>query len=132
MFGSFATGERRRRRGGRGGWEKLRELHTHHLCCFAPLHCAGLYLPTSDVDAVIMGSGCTDVPQGLKALATALARKNMAKNMQARVQRPWPFCFAVKGAAPPWPHPPCKPALVPVRALLRLRVVANAKVRVIN
>lgn len=27
----------------------------------APL--AGLYLPTSDVDAVIMGSGCTDVPQ---------------------------------------------------------------------
>jgi hypothetical protein len=34
------------------------------------------------VDAVIMGSGCTDVPQGLKALANALARKNMAKNMQ--------------------------------------------------
>ncbi|KAI7844721.1 hypothetical protein COHA_001808 [Chlorella ohadii] len=42
----------------------------------------GLYLPTSDVDAVIMGSGCTDVPQGLKALANALARRNMAKNMQ--------------------------------------------------
>lgn len=29
-----------------------------------------------------MGSGCADVPQGLKALATALARRNMAKNMQ--------------------------------------------------
>jgi hypothetical protein len=29
-----------------------------------------------------MGSGCTDIPQGLKALATSLARKNMAKNMQ--------------------------------------------------
>ena len=43
---------------------------------------AGLYLPTSDVDAVIMGSGCADIPQGLKALATALARRNMAKNMQ--------------------------------------------------
>ncbi|KAI3436347.1 hypothetical protein D9Q98_002400 [Chlorella vulgaris] len=42
----------------------------------------GLYLPTSDVDAVVMGSGCTDIPQGLKALATSLARKNMAKNMQ--------------------------------------------------
>ncbi|PRW59743.1 non-canonical poly(A) RNA polymerase PAPD5 [Chlorella sorokiniana] len=42
----------------------------------------GLYLPTSDVDAVIMGSGCSDVPQGLKALANALARRNMAKNMQ--------------------------------------------------
>lgn len=42
----------------------------------------GLYLPTSDVDAVVMGSGCTDIPQGLKALANALARRNMAKNMQ--------------------------------------------------
>lgn len=31
-----------------------------------------------------MGSGCADVPQGLKALANALARKNMAKNMQVR------------------------------------------------
>lgn len=54
--------------------------HPHHAT--PPLPRAGLYLPTSDVDAVIMGSGCTDVPQGLKALATALARKNMAKNMQ--------------------------------------------------
>ena len=43
---------------------------------------AGLYLPTSDVDAVIIGSGCSDVPQGLKALANSLARKSMAKNMQ--------------------------------------------------
>lgn len=44
----------------------------------------GLYLPTSDVDAVIMHSGCADIPSGLKALATSLARKGLAKNMQVR------------------------------------------------
>lgn len=42
----------------------------------------GLYLPTSDVDAVILDSGCTDIPQGLKALATSMARRNIACNMQ--------------------------------------------------
>ena len=42
----------------------------------------GLYLPTSDLDAVILHSGCTDIPQGLKALAIALSRKKMVKNMQ--------------------------------------------------
>lgn len=52
----------------------------------------GLYLPTSDVDAVVMGSGCADVPQGLKALANALARKNMAKNMQVIAKTKVPIC----------------------------------------
>lgn len=42
----------------------------------------GLYLPTSDVDAVILNSGCTDIPSGLKALANALTRRNMSKDMQ--------------------------------------------------
>jgi non-canonical poly(A) RNA polymerase PAPD5/7 len=42
----------------------------------------GLYLPTSDLDAVILHSGCTDIPSGLKALANALTRRNLAKNMQ--------------------------------------------------
>jgi non-canonical poly(A) RNA polymerase PAPD5/7 len=42
----------------------------------------GLYLPTSDLDAVILNSGCTDIPSGLKALANALTRRNLAKNMQ--------------------------------------------------
>ena len=47
----------------------------------------GLYLPTSDMDLVVTDSGCTDVRSGLRALAQALARKGMAKNMQ--VQWPW-------------------------------------------
>jgi non-canonical poly(A) RNA polymerase PAPD5/7 len=42
----------------------------------------GLYLPTSDLDTVILHSGCTDIPSGLKALANALTRRNLAKNMQ--------------------------------------------------
>lgn len=44
----------------------------------------GLYLPTSDMDLVVTDSGCGDVRQGLRALAQALARKGMAKNMQVR------------------------------------------------
>jgi non-canonical poly(A) RNA polymerase PAPD5/7 len=42
----------------------------------------GLYLPTSDMDLVVTDSGCMDVRSGLRALAQALARKGMAKNMQ--------------------------------------------------
>jgi non-canonical poly(A) RNA polymerase PAPD5/7 len=42
----------------------------------------GLYLPTSDIDAVVLGSGCTNIPAGLKALATAMARRSMTRNMQ--------------------------------------------------
>ena len=38
----------------------------------------GLYLPTSDIDAVILDSGCSAPGEGLKALATALARKGAA------------------------------------------------------
>lgn len=53
-------------------------------CCACT---AGLYLPTSDIDAVVMGSGCTNIPQGLKALATALARKDLAKNMQVQAEQ---------------------------------------------
>ncbi len=44
----------------------------------------GLYLPTSDMDLVVTESGCHDVRSGLRALASALARKGMAKNMQVR------------------------------------------------
>ena len=44
--------------------------------------CAGLFLPTSDLDIVIINSGCRDVRGGLRALANALTRKGMAKQMQ--------------------------------------------------
>lgn len=47
------------------------------LCC-----CSGLFLPTSDLDLVIINSGCRDVVGGLRALATGLTRKGMARSMQ--------------------------------------------------
>lgn len=50
---------------------------------------AGLYLPTSDVDAVVVNSGCTDIPTGLKALAQSLLRKHLAKQMQVGGAAAW-------------------------------------------
>ena len=47
--------------------------------------CAGLFLPTSDLDLVIINSGCRDVRGGLRALALGLTRKSMAKNMQVGI-----------------------------------------------
>lgn len=42
----------------------------------------GLYLPTSDVDVVVLDSGCTALQDGLKALAKALTRGHVGKNIQ--------------------------------------------------
>lgn len=42
----------------------------------------GLYLPTSDIDVVILNSGCGDIQSGLRALAKALAKDAIAKNLQ--------------------------------------------------
>ncbi|KAH7292284.1 hypothetical protein KP509_29G060500 [Ceratopteris richardii] len=42
----------------------------------------GLYLPASDIDVVILDSGCCDIQLGLKALAKAFARRGIAKNVQ--------------------------------------------------
>ncbi|CAL8469529.1 g9070 [Coccomyxa elongata] len=42
----------------------------------------GLYLPSSDMDIVVMDSKCGEVRPALKAVATALVRRNMAKNIQ--------------------------------------------------
>eukprot|EP00958_Prasinococcus_capsulatus_P006729 scaffold626_cov409-Prasinococcus_capsulatus_cf.AAC.11 len=41
-----------------------------------------LYLPTSDIDCVVLNSGCSDVVQGLRAVATSLSRRGMVKNVQ--------------------------------------------------
>lgn len=43
---------------------------------------SGLYLPTSDIDLVVMDSKCGDVPIALKALASSLLRRSMAKGIQ--------------------------------------------------
>lgn len=42
----------------------------------------GLYLPTSDIDMVILDSGCCDAQSGLRALAKALTKEGVAKNIQ--------------------------------------------------
>ncbi|BDA44734.1 Terminal nucleotidyltransferase 4B [Coccomyxa sp. Obi] len=42
----------------------------------------GLYLPSSDMDIVVMDSKCGEIRPALKAVATALVRRNMAKNIQ--------------------------------------------------
>lgn len=42
----------------------------------------GLYLPNSDLDLVVMKSGCEDVVKGLKALATSLTRRSLATDIQ--------------------------------------------------
>lgn len=41
-----------------------------------------LYLPTSDIDIVILDSGCCHIQSGLKALAKALTKEGVARNMQ--------------------------------------------------
>ncbi|CAM6084092.1 unnamed protein product [Calypogeia fissa] len=42
----------------------------------------GLFLPTSDCDVVILESGCQVPQDGLKAIAKALNRKHLVKNLQ--------------------------------------------------
>ncbi|XP_056850139.1 uncharacterized protein LOC108828461 [Raphanus sativus] len=42
----------------------------------------GLYLPTSDIDVVILESGITNPQLGLKALSRALSQRGIAKSMQ--------------------------------------------------
>ncbi len=42
----------------------------------------GLYLPTSDIDAVILDSKCVDIRQGLKVLGKALSQKGIAIDIQ--------------------------------------------------
>ena len=42
----------------------------------------GLYLPTSDMDAVILDSGCSDIRQGLKVLGKSLSTKGIAVDLQ--------------------------------------------------
>ena len=40
-----------------------------------------LYLPTSDIDAVILNSGCNNIQTALRALAKSLSRKKLAENI---------------------------------------------------
>ncbi|KAK1275514.1 hypothetical protein QJS04_geneDACA022473 [Acorus gramineus] len=42
----------------------------------------GLYLPTSDIDAVILNSNVTTIQMGLRALSKALSQRSIAKKIQ--------------------------------------------------
>ena len=53
-----------------------------HLSQVFGSYATDMYLPTSDIDCVVLNSGCTDVAAGLRALATAALRRNLAKNIQ--------------------------------------------------
>ena len=57
--------------------------HRPHL--HARFDLAGLYVPTSDIDLVVLNTK-VDVQSGLKALARLLQTRNVATKMQAR---PW-------------------------------------------
>lgn len=45
-------------------------------------YATNIYLPTSDIDAVVLKSGCTNIPKGLKALANLFLRRKAARNIQ--------------------------------------------------
>ena len=69
----------------------------HHLrsCCLCQNHdgrdltdacTAGLYLPTSDIDLVVMDSGAVDVKIALKALGNKLGNTGIATKIQVGPQ----------------------------------------------
>jgi len=69
----------------------------HHLqsCCHCQVHdgrnladacTAGLYLPTSDIDLVVMDSGADDVKIALKALGNKLGNTGIATKIQVGPQ----------------------------------------------
>lgn len=45
-------------------------------------YATGLYVPTSDVDLVILDSGCTNIQAGLQALAKALTKRGVGQSIQ--------------------------------------------------
>ena len=51
------------------------------------LEFAGLYLPTSDIDLVVLNSGAGDVVTALRALSSKLSRAGLAKNIQVSTER---------------------------------------------
>ncbi len=48
----------------------------------SPLLPPGLYVPTSDIDIVIMGTGANNVALALRALGNALQQRGLVRNLQ--------------------------------------------------
>ncbi|KFK26997.1 hypothetical protein AALP_AA8G320800 [Arabis alpina] len=53
----------------------------------------GLYLPTSDIDVVILESGITNPQLGLRALSRALSQRGIAKNILVIAKAPMLIAF---------------------------------------
>lgn len=47
-------------------------------------YATGLFLPTSDMDMVVLNSGVDNVPNALRALSVQLSKKRVAKQIQVR------------------------------------------------
>lgn len=65
-------------------WDNVVVRHTKRLL-HSQMFLAGLYLPTSDMDIVIINSHCTDIPRALRAIGNILVENQMAKNIQVRI-----------------------------------------------
>jgi hypothetical protein len=63
---------------------------------------AGLYLPTSDMDLVVVHSGCTDIPRALRGIGNTLVAKGMAKGIQVSPLAFWQLEHTAN-APPPLP-----------------------------
>ena len=59
----------------------------------------GLYLPSSDIDAVILGSKCADIRQGLRVLAKSLSKKRLAVEVQTILKARVPIIKFVEKAS---------------------------------
>ncbi|GIL46015.1 hypothetical protein Vafri_3108 [Volvox africanus] len=62
--------------------EVVRSIWPQARCEIFGSYATGLYVPTSDIDLVILDSGCSNVQSGLKALGNALNSRKVAQNIQ--------------------------------------------------
>ena len=73
-------------------WDNVVVRHTKWLL-HSKMFLAGLYLPTSDMDIVIINSHCTDIPRALRAIGNILVENQMAKNIQVLTHPKGNFLF---------------------------------------
>ncbi|GIL71713.1 hypothetical protein Vretifemale_2227, partial [Volvox reticuliferus] len=62
--------------------EVVRSIWPQARCEVFGSYATGLYVPTSDIDLVILNSGCSNIQSGLKALGNALNSRKIAQNIQ--------------------------------------------------
>ena len=62
----------------------VRELHPSSSVQVFGSFASGLYLPTSDMDLVVMESGAEDVRSALRKLADTLSRRGVARDLEVR------------------------------------------------